>query len=426
VDSKVLVNAIVRDVSERKKLENDRQELFTRETDARRDAEKANLVKDEFLATLSHELRTPLTTILSWAQILRSRKIGAEKTEHAIAVIERSAKDQGQLIDDLLDVSRIQAGKIFLELRPIKLIDYIEAALESVRSLAEAKSLSLQTEFDPSAGLIVGDSNRLQQVFRNLFTNAIKFTPPGGKITVRSRRTKDPDRLEVQVEDTGRGIKPQFLPYLFTRFSQEDSTTKRAFGGLGLGLSIVQDLVQMHGGTVTASSPGEGKGAVFTVSLPCMARQTRRESGSKISQPGQKATGRTAESINVKGLRVLIIDDLEDTREAFSTLLESHGVKVQAVPSAAKGLAALARFKPDVVLCDIAMPGEDGFSFIRKARALRPDLGGKTPAVALTAYAEAESTRKSLAAGFDAHLAKPPDGTDLCRLIATLAGRLKK
>ena len=305
VDSKVLVNAIVRDVSERKKLENERQELFTRETDARHQAEKANLVKDEFLATLSHELRTPLTTILSWAQILRSRKIGAEKTEHAMAVIERSAKDQGQLIDDLLDVSRIQAGKMLLDLRPIKLTDYIEAALESVRSLAEAKSLTLQTEFDPSACPIFGDSSRLQQVFRNLFTNAIKFTPPGGKITVRSRRTKDPERLEVQVEDTGKGIKPQFLPYLFTRFSQEDSTTKRGFGGLGLGLSIVQDLVQMHGGTVTASSPGEGKGAVFTVSLPCMTRRTRRESGRRVSQPGQKATGRTAESINVKGLRVL-------------------------------------------------------------------------------------------------------------------------
>ena len=259
-ESDGMVTAIVRDISERKRIEFERQDLLLREKAARMDAEKASKVKDEFLTTLSHELRTPLTAILSWAQLLRLGKIDPEKAKSAVAGIEKSAKDQGQLIDDLLDVSRIQAGRVSLELSEIDPIESLATGLESVRNLAENKSITIQTEFDPSPCRVIADSGRLQQVFRNLFTNAVKFTPPGGKITVRAGRKKDPERLEIQVEDTGKGFKPEFLPYLFTRFSQEDSSVKRVFGGMGLGLSIVRNLAEMHGGAVTRQVLAKEKG----------------------------------------------------------------------------------------------------------------------------------------------------------------------
>ena len=249
-------------------------------------------------------------------------------------MIEKSAKDQRQLIEDLLDVSRIQAGKLRLELREIEPIESIAAALDSVRSQADDKSITIHTEFDPSPCRIVADSGRLQQVFRNLLTNAIKFTPPGGTITVRSRQLKDPGRLEIQVEDTGKGIRPEFLPYVFKRFSQEDSSTKRVFGGLGLGLSIVRNLVEMHGGTVTADSPGEGKGAVFTVTLPCPGAGLPQEVVARAGDP-QGTAGDTEEPQELNGLRVLVIDDQEDTREALSMVLESLGAQVQSAGSAA-------------------------------------------------------------------------------------------
>ncbi len=426
LDSKLIITAIIRDISERKKIEAERQVLMSRETDARQDAERASRVKDEFLATLSHELRAPLTTILMWSQLLLLGKIDAEKMQKAFAHIERSAKDQGQLIDDLLDVSRIQAGKVSLELREMDLTECITAVLDSVRGLAENKSLKIQSEFAPSACRIMADKGRMQQVFRNLFTNAIKFTPPGGRINVRSSQHREPDRFEIQVEDTGRGIKPEFLPLLFGRFTQEDSSTQRMFGGLGLGLSIVKSLAEMHGGTVTAASPGEDKGAVFTVTLPCAKRGLPQNDGGRTSRTRQKATEKTAEVPDLGGLRVLVVDDLEDAREVFSTMLQSAGAQVETVGNSAAGLMALTRFKPDVVLCDIAMPGEDGFSFIRKVRALKPEQGGKTPAVAVTAYAGSENVQPALAAGFDAHLAKPLDALDLCRLVAKQAGLLKK
>ncbi len=423
VDSHVVVTALIRDISARKKIEAERQALLARETAARRDAEMANQVKDEFLATLSHELRTPLTTILSWAQILQLKSPDAEQTRKAVGIIEKSAKDQGQLIEDLLDVSRIQAGRVRLELRDIEPIECVAAAIDSVRHLADDKSITIHTEFDPSPCRIVADSDRLQQVFRNLLTNAVKFTPPGGTITVRSRQLKDPGRLEIQVQDTGKGIRPEFLPYVFKRFSQEDASTKRAFGGLGLGLSIVRNLVDMHGGTVTADSPGEGKGAVFTVTLSCASaglRQVVAPSGDH-----QSIAQGTEEPAGLNGLRVLIIDDQEEAQEALSTLLESLGAQAQSAGSAREGLAALASYHPDVVLCDVAMPGEDGFSVIRKVRALEPGQGGKVPVAALTAYADKETVQRCLDAGFDAHLAKPMDIADLARLIAQLGGRPK-
>jgi len=426
VNSKVVVTAIIRDISERKEMETQRQGLLLRETEARHEAERVSLIKDEFLATLSHELRTPLTTILSWVQTLRLGQADPEKAKRALAVIEKSAKDQGQLIDDLLDVSRIQAGKVFLELREINPRDCIVAALDSVRSGAENKSITFQTEFDPSDCAILADSNRMEQIFRNLFTNAIKFTPPGGKISVRSKLKKDKERVEIQVEDTGKGIRPEFLPLLFTRFSQEDSTTKRAFGGLGLGLSIVRNLVEMHKGTVTAYSPGEGKGAVFTITLPCAGSGFLHGASHKASQSVVAALQGDGQLSDLRGLRVLVIDDLEDAREGFLAILQSAGAQVETSASAKAGLATLARFKPDVTLCDIAMPEEDGFSFIRKVRKLEPAKGGKAQVVALTAYASAADARKALDAGFDAHVAKPADAIELSRLIAKLARRGQK
>ena len=422
VNAELKITAIVRDTSERKKIERERQELLVRETDARLSAERAGVIKDEFLATLSHELRTPLTTILSWTQMLQRGKLDPQETPHALAMIEKSARDQAALVGDLLDVSRIHAGKVFLELRDIEPRDCITAALESVRNAAETKSIALQCEFDPSSCWINADSDRLEQVFQNLLTNAVKFTPPGGKVTVRSKRTDDQERLQIQVEDTGRGIKPEFLPHLFTRFMQEDSSTKRGYGGLGLGLSIVRTLVDMHGGIVTASSPGEGKGAVFTVTLPCVRRPPVRPVSSSV----QEAAEGTAEPADLDGLRVLVIDDLEETRQVFSTMLQSSGARVETAATVESGLAALARFKPDVVLCDIAMPGEDGFGFIRKVRALKPGQGGKTAVIALTALTGVENTKRCLEEGFDAHLAKPVDVVDVSRLVTKLARRSNK
>jgi len=420
----VVVTAIVRDISTRKHIEQERQALLASETEARRDAEKANQIKDEFLATLSHELRTPLTTILSWAQILRLKGTDAGRTKKAVGQIEKSAKDQGQLIDDLLDISRIQAGKVRLELREIEPIQCVAAALDSVRSLAEDKSISIETAFHASPCWMAADSGRLQQVFRNLLTNAVKFTPAGGQVTVRSRQQKDPTRLEIQVQDTGKGIKPEFLPYVFKRFSQEDSSAKRAFGGLGLGLSIARNLVEMHGGTVTAESRGEGQGAIFTVMLPCRQAGLPTEVGA-TSEPDKDMAPPTEEPADLNGLRVLSIDDQEDARDAMAALLESLGAQVHSAESAQEALAALASYQPDVVLCDLSMPGEDGFSVIRKIRALESDHDGKVPVVALTAYADRESIQRCLDAGFDAHLAKPMDVVDLARLIRELVGRSK-
>jgi len=422
MDSSTMITAIVRDISERKRMEEERQGLLVRETNARREAERASQSKDEFLATLSHELRTPLTTILSWAQVLRLGRIDSQKTNQALTMIERSAKDQAQLIDDLLDVSRIQAGKFSLDLRELVAGDSVVAAVESVRNLADDKSITIKTEFDPSGCLVLADSGRLQQVFRNLFTNAIKFTPRGGNITVRLKHKKDPELIEIQVQDTGKGIKPEFLPHLFARFSQEDSSPKRLFSSLGLGLSIVRNLVEMHGGSVTAASPGEGKGAIFTVTLPC----TRTRPAEVTHGVVGRQTSAGNKPAKLTGIRVLIIDDLDETRRAFSVMLQSCGALTKTAASAKAGLAALAQFKPNLVLCDIAMPREDGLSFIRKVRELKPGRGRKVLAVAVTAYAGTDNVRQALDAGFDAHLAKPVDVVDLSRVIKKLTGHGEK
>jgi two-component system CheB/CheR fusion protein len=420
VNGSTLVTAIVRDISERKKLDVERQELLVRETDARREAERANQIKDEFLAILSHELRTPLSTIQTWAQLLRMGT-DAAKTMEATASIERSVKAQMQLIEDLLDVSRIRVGKLHLELQDVDPAQCIMASIDSVRTLADGKAITLDSALDPSMCRITADAVRIEQVLRNLLTNAIKFTPRGGTVTVRSKRMADPDRIEIQVQDTGKGIKPEFLPNLFTRFSQEDSTTVRAAGGLGLGLSIAKNLVEMHGGSVKAESAGQGQGALFTVTLPCANTLGADPAASIHGNKGHEMQNDALAEL--KGIRVLIIDDMDDVREAFAAMLQHLGAEVQAVASAAEGLGAVATFKPEVVLCDIGLPVEDGFSFIRKLRRLTPEAGGKTPAAALSAYAGAEHTKRSLDAGFDLHVAKPADAADLARAVLKLASR---
>lgn len=400
VDSDVLITAFILDISERKK-----QQLET---------ERVNRMRDEFLGVLSHELRTPLTNILAWSQLLLLGTADKEKTLKGVAAIEKSANEQRQLIDDLLDVARIQAGKMYLAFSDLDPGDCVSGAVDSVRTLADKRSLTIETKLEPSCR-ITADLGRLQQAFRNLLTNAIKFTPPGGKISVQLKRIKDASRESVQIEvrDTGRGIKAEFLPRLFTRFAQADGSATRGHGGLGLGLSIVRHLVEMHGGTVTAESPGEGKGATFKVHLPCT--QNAQPKVTPLKPDSVQAV-----SENLAGLRVLLVDDMEDTRDGLATVLQSLGAEVQTSASAREGFKALADFKPHVLLCDIAMPDEDGYRLIRRIRALGPRQGGKIPAVALTAYAGAEHVRRAAEAKFDAHLAKPVDMASLCHVIAKL------
>jgi PAS domain S-box-containing protein len=422
-DSKVSVTAIIRDISQRKIVEKERLDILASEKEARFEAEKANRTKDEFLATLSHELRTPLTTIKSWAQILSLGTPDPERSMKGLAVIERSANAQSQLIDDLLDVSRIQSGKLHLDLSVVDPVECVSAAVDSARSSAAEKSISIETEFDPSPGEIKADPVRIQQVFWNLLTNAIKFTPEGGKISVRLQLVGEPSHqsVQIQVKDTGRGISSDFLPRLFTRFTQADSSATRGYAGLGLGLSIVRHLVEMHGGTVTAESPGEDKGAVFTVNLPL--EQTKLPSGVVRPISPQMVNEKAGTSARLDGLKVLIIDDLKDALDGFGTFLRSLGAHVKTAESAAEGFGTLTEFKPDVLMCDIAMPGEDGYSLIQRVRALKPGQGGKTPAIAVTAYAQAEDRRRALDAKYDAHLAKPVDMVVLSCLIAKLAGK---
>jgi len=422
-DSEATVTAIIRDISQRKMIEKERLEMMASEKEARLEAEKANRMKDEFLATLSHELRTPLTTIKSWAQILRLGLTDPERAMKGVTVIERSANSQSQLIDDLLDVSRIQSGKLHLDLSVVDPVECVSAAVDSVRSLAEEKAISIETEFDPSPGKISADPVRLQQVFSNLLTNAIKFTPQRGEIGVQLKRVGEPPRqsVQIQVKDTGKGIKADFIPHLFTRFTQADSSSTRGYAGLGLGLSIVRHLVEMHGGIVTAESPGEEKGSVFTVNLPLEQTNLQPGENTVSSESLQVINEKPGTPAKLDGLKVLIIDDVKDTRDGFGTFLQSLGADVKTAASAAEGFGALTEFKPDVLLCDIAMPGEDGYSLIQRVRALEPGQGGKTAAIAVTAYAGVEDIRRALEAKYDAHVAKPLDMVALSHRIGKLA-----
>ena len=377
---------------------------------------EASEAKDRFLAALSHELRTPLTAILGYAAVIRGGKLDDTGVRHAVEVIERNAKLQAQLIGDLLDVSRIVAGSIRLELRPLALGPVVEAVVANARPAADAGHLHLHLSLDPSAPVVSGDASRVQQIVANLVVNAIKFTPAGGTVEVRLERTGA--GVDIVVRDTGAGIRPDFLPYVFDRFRQADTTEARSHGGLGLGLAIVQHLVALHGGTVRAESDGAGRGSTFTVSLPTVVEVEAIDRKSPTASTAAAAEG----SSRLSGLRVLVVDDDADARALFTSVLEERDARVTAVPSAAAALVALDRVKPDVLVSDIAMPGQSGYVLMRSIRRLPPEDGGTVPALAVTAYATPEDVALVLAAGFQAHLAKPVEPADLALAVGALAG----
>ncbi|HYB99901.1 MAG TPA: ATP-binding protein [Candidatus Limnocylindrales bacterium] len=411
---------IARDITLQKRVEKEREILLANERAARSAAEHASRMKDEFLATLSHELRTPLTAILGWAQILRANEALTAEMSQGLEVIERNTRAQVQLIEDLLDMSRIVSGNIRLDVQPIDLTDVIRAAIDSVAPAAEAKGVRLQSVLDPNAACISGDAARLQQVAWNLLTNAIRFTPRGGRVQVFLERIDS--HVELSVVDTGEGIAPDFLPHVFDRFRQADSSTTRRHGGLGLGLSIVRHLVELHGGTVRAHSAGLNKGTTFVVSLPLrvIIQHVERSAGAAAA----RAAGMQAELPSLRGLRVLVVDDEADARELIARILQDAGAEVATAPSADEGIAAFLQHRPDVVLSDIGMPGEDGYSFVRRLRRLSSEDGGDTPAVALTAFARSEDRRLALMSGFQMHIAKPAEPSELVVVVANLAGRV--
>ncbi|MEG4988310.1 PAS domain-containing protein [Microcoleus sp. BR0-C5] len=400
------------DITDGKVAEAERERLLAREKAAREEAERANRVKDEFLAVLSHELRTPLNPIMGWAKLLQSNLLTPEKQRYALETIERNAKLQTQLIEDLLDVSGILQGKVSLNIAPVDLAGVIGAAIETVRLAAEVKSIQISTQFAPHLGPVLGDAGKLQQVVWNLLSNAVKFTPPGGRIEVVLDRV---DTLaQITVTDTGKGIEPDFLPYVFDYFRQADSSMTRKFGGLGLGLAIVRHLVELHGGTVKSDSPGEGKGATLTVRIPLMPVQ---------SQTSPAGTASPAQSFNLSGINVLAVDDDADARDLVVFLLEDCGASVTAVSNATDALAVLTESVPDLLLSDIGMPDTDGYMLMRQIRALAPDQGGLVPAIALTAYAGEIDYQQALAAGFQRHIAKPLDPDKLVQAIGEVLDR---
>lgn len=389
---------------------------------ARAQAEAANRMKDEFLATVSHELRTPLNAILGWARMVRAGALNEETARRAIETIERNAKAQAQLIEDLLDVSRIISGKLRLDIHPIDVSPVIEAATDAVRPAAEAKGVKLQAALDPNAGPVAGDPGRFQQVVWNLLSNAVKFTPRGGRVQVRLERINS--HVEIVVSDTGQGIAREFLPHLFDRFSQADGSTTRQHGGLGLGLAIVRHLVELHGGSVHAASPGIGLGATFTVRLP-LSITHRAEDREERVHP--KIEGRSPAELEcppaLNGERILLVDDEHDTLALLTAILEQCGAEVNAVTSAKQGLEESRTWRPGLIISDIGMPDEDGYSFIRNVRQFEQDQGGWTPAIALTAYARSADRIRALRAGYQTHLSKPVDPSEL---IAAAESLLRK
>ncbi|WP_242395706.1 chemotaxis protein CheB [Anaeromyxobacter oryzisoli] len=402
-----MVLLAIDDVTGLRSLEAERAQLLASEKEARVEAERANRAKDLFLATLSHELRTPLSTILMSAQLLRRMASEDRKIERVSESIERSANAQARLVDDLLDVSRIVSGKLHLDLGPVDFGTLVQDAVELARPSARAKALELELAIEGEIGVLYGDAARLHQVVNNLLTNALKFTPHGGRVSVRLERIDG--RALLSVTDTGIGIRPEILPQLFSRFVQADSVMTRTHGGLGLGLSIVRHLVEVHGGQVHAESPGEGKGSTFRVTLPL-----------GLAEGAKKPTAPTTTVREIKGVRVLLVEDDDDTRETYAAMLGELGAEVRAVPSAAAGLAALETYLPNVILSDIAMPGEDGFSFIQKVRRLTPEHGGRVPAAALTALAGDEDRERAVQSGFQLHVAKPVDAARLATIVSVL------
>lgn len=408
----------------------ERARAYAAERQARADAEAANRMKDEFLATLSHELRTPLNAMLGWTQLLRTRKFDEARMASALETIDRNTKSLAVLIDDILDVSRIIRGKLHLSARACELASVIEAAMEAIRPAAQAKAIQLECFLDASLGTVWGDANRLQQVVWNLLSNAIKFTPKGGRVEVRLEGNPgdltEPSYAQIEVIDTGKGISPEFLPYVFERFRQENNSSTRSYGGLGLGLAIVRYLVELHGGTVQASSPGEGLGAAFTVQLPLLVGGRESGVGSRELEATSKDTANYSSVATphalLQGLRVLIVDDEADARDLLAIVLEQSGAQVIVATSAIEALDFLSQLRADALVSDIAMPKMDGYQLIRQVRELEAERGEHLPAIALTAYARESDRILALEAGFQVHLAKPFDPDELVSVVAKLTG----
>ncbi|MEH1960552.1 MAG: ATP-binding protein [Nostoc sp.] len=401
------------DIHEQKQILEERAHLLELEQVARAKAETANRIKDEFLAVLSHELRTPLNAILGWSKLLQTRALGQAKTSEALATIERNATLQVQLIEDLLDISRILQGKLTLNITKINLESTVLSALETMHLAAETKLIEVNTAFAPDAGQVMGDSTRLQQVVWNLVSNAIKFTPKGGKVEVRIEQADS--YAQIIVSDTGKGISAEFLPYVFDYFRQADGNSTRSFGGLGLGLAIVRNIIEMHGGIVKAESEGEGKGAIFTVSLPLVPDESPSLTDEQ-NYPAFLATN----SLLLADVRVLVVEDDDDSRDFITFVLEQDGAFVIAVSSAFEALQTLAEVKPDVLVSDIGMPDMDGYMLIHQVRTRTPEQGGEIPAIALTAFARNDDQQEALKAGFQLHLSKPLNPEQLIVAIVQL------
>lgn len=410
-----------RDITERREAEAERERLLENEKNARRDAEIANRLRDEFLATVSHELRAPLNSILGWARLLEKGNLDEATTEKAYNTIVRNAESQNRLIEDLLDVSRIISGKLRLEVMTIKPINIVESALETVRPAAEAKGIRIEIKGDADISHISGDPNRLQQVIWNLLSNAIKFTPPEGEVRLEIERAED--FVEIRVKDTGVGIKEEFLPHVFDRFSQADASSIRKFGGLGLGLAIVRHITEMHGGTVQVYSAGENKGSTFIVRLPLIV-QTAEESEA-MEQRRKVQTLETESELSLAGMLILVVDDEEDTRQLLVQSLTFYGATVTTANSAEQAFSELQDKNPDVMVSDIGMPDEDGYSLIRRIRALPDERHKNIPAVALTAFTRAQDRMRALTSGYQNHVSKPVEPDELVTVIASLTGRLQ-
>jgi signal transduction histidine kinase/ActR/RegA family two-component response regulator len=395
----------------------DNARLYQAAESARQAAEAANRAKDDFLATLSHELRTPLTAILGWARMLRTREFEASERLRAMEIIERNAASQAQLIEDLLDVSRIVTGKLQVTLRPIDTVGpIVQGVVDSFRPTAEARKIALRAVIDPLAGPVAGDRERLQQIVWNLVSNAVKFTPAGGRVDIACEQSDG--AVEIRVCDTGKGIPPDFLPHVFDRFRQADTSTTRVYGGLGLGLSIVRYLAEVHDGSASAESAGEGRGATFRVRLPIAGSSI----GARQSEPSRMSAPPAAPgTLGVERLRVLLVEDDEDTRTMLVIVLEEHGAVVLSAASASGAMQVLTDARPDIVICDIGLPGASGLDLIHMIRELPVERGGGVPALALTAYASVSDRERALAAGFQEHLPKPIDPAAFIATVVQVA-----
>lgn len=422
-DGKIIgASKIVRDISDLKRAEAQLKKALEEAQKAKAEAEEANRLKDEFLTTVSHELRTPLTSIMGWVRMLRAQALDEESAKKALETIDRNARAQAQLIEDLLDISRIVSGKMHLEFEPLQPWVVVNASIDAVKPMAEAKNIRLQMVIDSNVGTINADYQRLQQVIWNLLSNAVKFTPPDGAIRVQVEKVDS--NVEITVSDNGKGIKREFLPHIFERFTQADSSTTRVYGGMGIGLAIVKSIVEFHGGSVRVESEGEGKGATFTVSIPVAPKARKGKYRRELSEEDIPVNMQCPAEL--EGLKLLLVDDELDTCEMITTAFRQCGTNVKFVTSAVEALLCIEDWTPDILIADISMPEMDGYELIRRIRKLNSQAGGNVPAIALTAMARIEDRVKAMAAGFQMHVAKPVELDELRAITASLANLVMK